>query len=102
MDGVAAATLERPAHLTGKKLVVYTGTLGLMDDCAQIVEAARVLQERGRADIALLFIGSGNEKAALETRAERYALRNLHFLGLIPKVEVVRLAEERSSRLLHR
>ena len=89
MDGVDAAVLKRPAYLKDKKLVVYTGTLGLMDDCTQIVEAARVLQKRGREDIALLFIGSGNEKTALEARAERYGLRNLHFLGLMPKEQVV-------------
>ncbi len=89
MDRVDASVLERPAHLADKKLVVYTGTLGLMDDCAQIVEAARVLQARGREDIALLFIGSGNEKTALEARAEHYGLHNLHFLGLMPKERVV-------------
>ena len=89
MDRVDANTLKRPAHLKGKKLVVYTGTLGFMDHCAQIVEAAQVLQERGRKDIKVLFIGSGNEKAQLEILAERYSLRNLHFLGLIPKEEVV-------------
>ena len=89
MDNFTADALQRPSDLMGKKLVVYTGTLGLMDDCAQIVEAARVLQERRREDISLLFIGSGNEKAALETLAERYTLRNLHFLGLMPKEQVV-------------
>ena len=90
--------LERPEHLEDKKLVMYTGTLGLMDDCAQLVEAARVLQERGRDDIAMLFIGTGNERTELEALAERYDLSNLHFFGLIPKEKVVKwLKQARAS-----
>ncbi len=86
---VAGRRLEMPEALQGKTLALYTGTLGLMDGCAQIVEAARVLQERGREDIAVVMIGSGNEQEALQELAGRYDLENLHFLGLIPKEEVV-------------
>lgn len=89
MARIAPDLLMMPEELQGKKLVVYTGTLGLMDDCFQIVEGARVLQERGRNDIAVLFIGDGNERSDLEALSERYALSNLHFTGLMPKEEVV-------------
>ena len=88
-ERVAGRTLALPAALTGKKLVAYTGTLGLMDGCDAIVEAARVLQAEGRDDIALVMIGSGNERERLEALARSYQLRNLHFLGLIPKEDVV-------------
>lgn len=86
---VADRRLELPEALRGKRFVVYTGTLGAMDGCAQIVEAARVLQEGAHTDIAVLMIGSGNEKVALEQLARDYHLENLHFLGSMPKEQVV-------------
>ncbi len=70
-------------------LVVCTGTLGRMDDCGQIVEAARVLQQRGRRDIRLVLLGDGQERSALVARAEALGLTNLEFRGLVPKLEVV-------------
>jgi glycosyltransferase involved in cell wall biosynthesis len=70
-------------------LVVYTGTMGLMDDCGQILEAARVLQERGRSDIRVVLLGDGKERPALQERAIRYGLTNLEFRGLVSKSEVV-------------
>jgi glycosyltransferase involved in cell wall biosynthesis len=71
-------------------LVVYTGTMGLMDDCGQILEAARILQRRRRSDIRLVLLGDGRERAALQERAIRHELTNLEFRGLVPKPEVVR------------
>lgn len=85
----AGRDLQLPEVLIDKKLVVYTGTLGRMDGCAQIVEAARILQAWGRTDIAVLLIGSGNEKASLQRLARGYDLPNLHFVDLMPKEQVV-------------
>ncbi len=87
--GSAAVLQETPAWAAGKKLFVYTGTLGLMDNCSQIVEGARVLQERERDDIQVVFIGDGKEREQLETLATRYQLKNIKFLGLMPKEKVV-------------
>lgn len=87
--GGAGILQEDPGWMVGKKLVVYTGTLGLMDNCSQIIEAARVLQERKREDILILFIGDGKEREYLEELSEKYQLGNVKFLGLMPKENVV-------------
>lgn len=80
--------LAPPDWARGKHIVSYTGTLGLIDDCGQIVEMARVLQERGVEDVEVVLIGDGKERAMLEERAR--GLQNIHFLGLLPKPEVMR------------
>ncbi|MBK8006561.1 MAG: glycosyltransferase family 4 protein [Gemmatimonadetes bacterium] len=69
-------------------LVLYTGTIGYADDCGQIVEAARVLQARGRRDIRIVMIGDGNERGLLEVRAREAGLANIEFRGLVPKTDL--------------
>jgi glycosyltransferase involved in cell wall biosynthesis len=79
---------QLPEWALGKRLVLYTGTLGLIDDCGQIVELARVLEERGVQEMEVVLIGDGKERAQLEERA--VGLKNIHFLGLMPKPEAMR------------
>lgn len=78
-----------PRYSNGKKHFVYTGTLGLIDDCTQIVAACSALQRRHRDDIEVLMIGDGKERPALEALAKKERLSNIHFLGLMPKESLV-------------
>jgi len=78
---------ELPNELQGKKIFLYTGSLGLMDDCIQIIQGMRVLSD---PDIALIFIGDGAERRALEKAAKESGNPNILFLGLKPKTEVVK------------
>lgn len=85
------ADLERFAHQGHRYepgLVVYAGSLGRMDDCGQIVAAARVLRELGRDDIHIAVLGDGMERPALMQRVRDLGLSNIEFLGLRPKAEV--------------
>jgi glycosyltransferase involved in cell wall biosynthesis len=98
-----AADIElfgREGHECEQGLVVYTGTLGRMDNCGQIVEAARVLQERGRHDIRLLIAGDGMERPTLEARATALGLTNITFLGIRPKHEIVSLLHRATCALV--
>ncbi len=88
----------RPAVDPG--LVLYTGTIGLADDCGQIVEAARVLAARGRTDIRIVMIGDGNERALLEARTSTLGLTNLQFVGLLPKRDLAGWLHRASCALL--
>lgn len=90
----AAAPDRHPA------LVVYTGTLGKMDDCGQIVSAAEALQRRGRRDIRIAVLGDGMERPALERRAADLGLTNLEFRGLVTKAEVVRWLHRASCAIV--
>jgi glycosyltransferase involved in cell wall biosynthesis len=90
---------QRPDWAEGRHLVLYTGTLGLIDDCAQILDIAHLLQERGRDDVQFVIIGDGKERAPLEQRAAREVLDHVHFLGLKPKEDVMRWLQEATCAL---
>lgn len=79
-----------PGWAEGKQLILYTGTLGLIDDCRQILEVARVMRRWGINDLEMVLIGDGKERAMLESRRRELDLRNVHFLGLMSKEDVTR------------
>jgi glycosyltransferase involved in cell wall biosynthesis len=69
-------------------VLLYTGSLGLMDACDEIIHGFQMLQ--GMSNVHLVFIGDGTERRSLEELTQQYSLENhIHFLGLIPKTEVV-------------
>lgn len=76
-----------PDALKGKSIFLYAGSLGLMDDCFQIVRSLEYLPNK---NIALVFAGDGAEREALEAEAAKSGNDNIHFLGLLPKTEIVK------------
>ena len=77
-----------PEWALDKNIVLYTGSLGLMDDCRQLVQLAAFLQRINRDAIAIVIIGDGKEKTELEGESLQLGLNNIHFLGLLPKRDV--------------
>jgi glycosyltransferase involved in cell wall biosynthesis len=47
-------------------VVLHTGNMGLKQDLGNVVEAARLLS--GRADVRVVLMGDGNQRAALEAQ----------------------------------
>jgi glycosyltransferase involved in cell wall biosynthesis len=82
-------TISLPDWAQGKKIFLYTGTLGAMDDCSQIIRAAKVLQDKNIRDVVIVFLGDGKERPALEKMSADFGLNNVHFVGLMPKQQVV-------------
>jgi glycosyltransferase involved in cell wall biosynthesis len=82
-------SMEFPTWYTeDSKLLLYTGSLGLMDSCMEIVEGFSKLEKR--KDIHIVFIGEGSEREALQKRTKDLGLTShIHYTGLIPKNEVV-------------
>jgi len=76
-----------PDNLKNKKLILYTGSLGLMDNGTQMIDAMHYIHDN---NIILVIIGDGAERSVLEKRVEEHKLTNVVFLGLIPKTEVAR------------
>jgi len=73
--------------------VIYTGTVGVANGLSQLMEAASILQGKGREDIRFTILGEGNELEKVKTRARDLNLQNLHFLARVPKEEVSALLE---------
>jgi glycosyltransferase involved in cell wall biosynthesis len=70
------------------KILLYTGSLGFMDACDEIIEGFNLLE--AKHNVHLVFIGDGTERLDLENLVCKYGLTdNIHFLGLIPKIDVI-------------
>jgi glycosyltransferase involved in cell wall biosynthesis len=82
--------VDMPAWGINKKLVLYAGTLGLIDDCATVVYLAKELEKMHRHDIEVVLIGDGKERIELEELASSLVLKNIHFLGQTSKENVMR------------
>lgn len=66
--------------LTGRKVIVYAGTLGYAQGLEVALEAMKSL-ERQIPEAILLFIGDGSEKETLVRRAAELRLSNVKFLA---------------------
>jgi len=70
----------RPEGLNGDHLLaIFTGTHGIANGLDAVLDAARVLRDRGRDDIKIALVGDGKLKPSLQARAEREGLQNLIF-----------------------
>lgn len=88
LDGPAWA----PPGAGEKDLVaLFSGTHGLANGLASVLDAAGRLKARGRSDIKIVLVGDGMMKPALRERAEREGLDNVIFLDPIPKTELASL-----------
>ena len=75
-------------------VAAFTGAHGLANGLDAVLDAAAVLQRKGRNDIKLLFIGDGRCKPDLERRVSTEALRNCYFLPPIPKPQLARILRQ--------
>jgi glycosyltransferase involved in cell wall biosynthesis len=76
-----------PDFVQDKYILLYAGSLGLMDDCMQIVKAAKLIRDY---PIAIVFAGDGAEKPILEREVEKFGLTNVFFTGLLPKTDIIK------------
>jgi glycosyltransferase involved in cell wall biosynthesis len=83
-----ATPVSLPAGLINKQIVLYTGSLGKMDHCIEIMEAARLLDRNAYPDIRLVIIGEGVDREMMEQFKLNHQLDHVLFTGLVPKTEV--------------
>lgn len=71
---------------------IYFGAMGFANGLEYVIEAARILAERGNDHIVLVLHGDGGKRVALEKMARDYKLTNVIFNDLVSdKHEVARL-----------
>ena len=80
--------LELPGITSDKKVAIFTGAHGIANGLDAILDAARVLKDKGRDDIILAFIGDGKMKPHLVERTEKEELDNCRFYDPIPKKQL--------------
>lgn len=69
--------------LAGRYIAMYAGAHGMSNDLGVLLEAARLLQDL--PDIAIVLVGDGKEKPALQAQAAQMGLSNVYFLPPVPK-----------------
>ncbi|MDO8963157.1 MAG: glycosyltransferase family 4 protein [Coriobacteriia bacterium] len=78
------ATQER-FGLSGRFVVGYAGALGPANAPLTIVEAARILSERGRDDVVILLAGDGKMLPEVTRLVAELGLTNVRVAGSFPK-----------------
>jgi glycosyltransferase involved in cell wall biosynthesis len=86
--GLADIVLKKRFDLEGKFVAIHAGSVGEINGIDRIVEAASLLQEAGRDDIRFLLVGQGRQEAMMRSRVEQRGLRNVIFVGSVPRREV--------------
>ena len=83
-DPFETGSAYRQEHgLTGRYIAMYAGAHGMSNDLGVVLEAARLL--RDRPEVAIVFVGDGKEKPALQAQASQMGLENVSFLPPVPK-----------------
>lgn len=77
--------LDRPEWAMGKHLFTHIGSMGFIHNVGFWIEVATELQARGDDSICVVLIGEGVERLHWENVVLQSNLRNVHFLGLLPK-----------------
>ncbi len=83
---------SRLPFLRARKLVVYTGTFGLINDVNYLVDLAAAMKKIDR-NICFVAAGDGMQKEAIIQKAKSRNVyeENLYFLDPVPKTEIVSL-----------
>ncbi len=88
--------------LEGKFVCSYVGTIGMAHGLEVVLEAARLLQAKGRDDIRFCLVGDGARRQHLEEQARRQGLdRLVIFTGRQPKDEIPRILASSDCCLVH-
>jgi glycosyltransferase involved in cell wall biosynthesis len=78
--------------LSDRFAAVYFGAMGLANGLDYVIEAARVLAQRGHDKIVFVLHGGGKQKPVLKQMVRDYNLSNVVFNDMIPdKNEVAKL-----------
>lgn len=76
----------RPDNVADSDLMaIFTGTHGMANGLDAALDAAKVLQERGRKDIKMVLIGQGKLKPYLQERAKKENINNVIFHAPVNK-----------------
>lgn len=96
------AELVRSLDLEGQFVLGYVGTHGMSHRLETLLDAAEAMQ--GREDlqhVVMLFVGEGARRAELTEMASRRNIRNVRFLGPVPKDQVARYWSVLDASIIH-
>ncbi|HTI52450.1 MAG TPA: glycosyltransferase family 4 protein [Planctomycetaceae bacterium] len=88
--------------LENKFVCSYIGTIGMAHGLEVVVEAARILRNKGRSDICFCLVGDGASRQRLQDDVEREGLQQqVIFTGMLPKEEMPSVLASSDACLIH-
>jgi glycosyltransferase involved in cell wall biosynthesis len=96
----ATAALPNSFPSSNQFRILFAGNMGAAQALDTVLEAGRVLQERG-SRVAFIMLGSGVDLDRLRSRAEALALRNVTFLPPVPMRDVGAYLAAADALLVH-
>jgi colanic acid biosynthesis glycosyl transferase WcaI len=78
--------LKQKLGLSGKKIVLYAGTLGRAHGLENVLKSAQLLKHK--PEIHFLFLGDGSERARLQNLQAEMGLSNVSFHDFVPLSEL--------------
>jgi len=83
---VDGSQIRKQYEIEDKFVVGYSGTMGFVNGCNTIIDAAVECQSRD--DIVFVMLGDGNEKPGMQQRIERENIKNVIFLDSVQRSRV--------------
>lgn len=81
--------------------VMYLGAHGQADALDVLIQAAKVVQDKGFSEIRFVLVGDGPEKPRLIALAKELELHNVEFHAPVPKSKVPRTLHEADAFVLN-
>jgi len=84
--------------------LIHFGSMGKANGLTYIIDAAKIMQDKGVSDVNFVFMGDGATEPILKKMMEEYGLKNVQFLGLHPMAtlaEVVNLCDASITSFLN-
>lgn len=86
--------------LQPKHYAIYTGNIGLVNNCYLLLNAARIIQKSQQDDLKILIVGDGQLREEFLRIKESEGLDSLILHGLIPKTDLVGLIQNGLASLV--
>jgi|LSQX01.2.fsa_nt_gb glycosyltransferase involved in cell wall biosynthesis len=81
--------------------IVYTGSIRIANNIQSLVDAARILKERGNTKVKFLVYGDGDERPSLEQQSKDACLTNIVFKGTVPKKKIPYIMSKCNAAVLN-
>jgi glycosyltransferase involved in cell wall biosynthesis len=83
------------------KNIVYAGSIRKVNNLGLLLDAAKLIQEKGHTEIRFLIYGSGDESDSLMKRCEIEGINNVIFKGRVEKKYVPSILKKSYINILH-
>ncbi|WP_204180240.1 MULTISPECIES: glycosyltransferase family 4 protein [unclassified Staphylococcus] len=92
---------DKDLNNISNKNFVYTGSIRKVNNLKLLVEASKIIQNRGFNNIKILIYGDGEERENLESLVNEYQLKNIVFKGRVAKKHIPFILKKSYATLLH-